>query len=107
MKSNWKNKLEALFIGPSLSMTWILVIKLLIAGLSWTDCAGFAIVLIARNFSYAFTRKYPVEPDLFHEMSLVQLQVDQLSKKNDQLIKEQEALQSDVTGLKFGQMHKR
>ena len=77
----------------------ILFIKIIVAGVSFSDCLGLLIVLSAIQLERITSYIYPKRPDLFHEISLVQHDLTELQKKAD-------STESDVTALKFTTRHK-
>jgi hypothetical protein len=95
-----KSKLIKLLENQTVLFTWALLIKLMLTGLSLTDCLGALAILSAILLAKVVSNKYPKQPDLYQEMAVMQMHIDQL-------IKDYESVESDLTSLKFGLNHKR
>ena len=95
-----KSKILKTLQSPAFLFSWALLLKLMITGLSFADCLGALVILTALELGWIIKHKFPEQPDLFHEMSILQLQLTSLDQKT-------ESIQSDVTSLKFGLNHKR
>lgn len=95
-----KSDLISYFRNPIQLMTWALLIKLMIMGLNLSDCLGAFVILAAQLVTPIVQNKYPKQPDLFKEITELELRLLTSEAKID-------AVESDVTGLKFGMTSKR
>jgi hypothetical protein len=76
-------------------ITSVLFIKLVVFGLSWTDCLG-TLILLGHNSVFKWVSyRFPERPDVYTAL-------DNLTKGLNQLLTKTEGLESDVNGLKLG-----
>lgn len=77
-----------------LIITWIVIFKFIIIGLSPADCYGALILLLSIQASKVIGYLFPKRPDLFRDINLLHEQIQELIIKNEEI-------ERDVTGLKF------
>lgn len=89
-----KNQIGFIKENLNLAMLLVLFIKLVVWGFDWTDCLASLILLSFVNVYKVVGYKFPKRQDVHTDLKNLNLRLDELSAKNEELSRE-------VTGLVF------
>lgn len=89
-----KSKIEFIDNNLNLAILLVLFIKLMALGFNWEDCFASLILLFFVNVYKVVGFKYPKRQDVYADLENLNQRLNELSKQNEEL-------QRDVTGLKL------